>query len=158
MTVQSEHVRQHALSQEHKLAQAVFFRQDAPLMLPMQNTLDDDELLRGGVPQLADWLKVWRLCRDPMSWLAAEQHQRTDAYINKECAVGASRRALQTMTLIQREVVRDKKRDKIRSATFVSYGCDERDGHMLLRFRCDVPPAHTAHCQTALGTYWSRRR
>ena len=52
LTLQAVDLRRHAESQEHKLAQAWYFEPDKPLRTILQETEDDDELLRGAVPQL----------------------------------------------------------------------------------------------------------
>ena len=121
----------------------------------MQKSVEDEQLLQGAVPQLADWLRVWRMCREPQSWLAAEHVQITEQYISQIRTSNVKRRALQSMAFVAREVTRMKKRDIIRSMTYISYAFDERDGHLCLRYRCDVPPfanlqANT-HCTTAWG-------
>ncbi len=153
--LQSEHIRKHAFSKGHKLAAAGFFAPEAPLVVLLQKNVEDDELLQGAVPQLVDWLRVWRMCREPQSWVAAENAQYTERYISQlrdgERTSNGKRRALQSMALIAREVTREKKRNRVRSSTHISYAFDERDGHMLLRYRCDVPPCDNDHCRTAWG-------
>ena len=51
--LQSEHIRKHALSGAHKLAEASFFAPDAPLAVLLQKTIEDEELLQGAVPTIA---------------------------------------------------------------------------------------------------------
>ena len=137
--LQSEHIRKHAFSQAHKLATERFFAPETPLVVLLQKTVEDEKLLEGAVPQLEDWLRVWRVCKKPQSWQAAEDTLSTERYISRLRASDANRRALQDMALIEREVVREAKRDCIRSSRFISYVFDERDGRMVLRYRCDVP-------------------
>lgn len=103
------------------------------------------------VPQLQDWLRVWRNCREPQSWLATENVHSTERYISQMRAPSAKRRATQSMTHIMQEVTRMGKRDQIRKCTWISCAFDERDGHMLLRYRCDVPPVDNPNSQTAWG-------
>ena len=148
-SLQSEHFRKHAFSQAHKCATAMYFAPDAPLVLLLQKTVEDEQLLQGAVPQLDDWLRVWRTCREPQSWLASEKWRITERYISQLRKLNAERRALQSMTNIAREVTRAKKRDRIRPLTYISYAFDERDGDLLLRYRCDVPPLlANADCAT----------
>lgn len=53
----SEHVRNHALTEEHKLSVAAYFKPDVPIALVLQASSADDELLKGAVPQPADWVR-----------------------------------------------------------------------------------------------------
>ena len=116
---QSEHIRVHAFSQAHKLAEARFFAPEAPFAVLLQKTVEDEELLQGAVPQLEDKLRVWRACREPQSWLAAENAQRIERYISQLRASHAKRRDVQSMALIEQEVTREKKRNCIRSMSCV---------------------------------------
>ena len=145
--LQSEHIRKHSFSQAHKLSTARYFAPDVPVKVLLQRTQEDEELLQGAVPQLEDYLRVWRICREPQSWLSAEHSLATDQYISQGRAPNAKRRALQSIAAIEREVTRERKRDCIRACTYISYVWDERDGHLLLRFRCDVPPWSHAKCR-----------
>ena len=142
--------------QSHKTAAANFFAPEAPLVVTLQKTFEDEDLLKGAVPQLGDWMRVWRMCREPQSWRAVEHVHGTENYISQLRETSANSRALQSMSLIEREVTRMKKRDFIRSMTYISYAFDERDAHLLLRYRCDVPPFANAHCRTAWGVAHGR--
>jgi len=92
------------------------------------------------------------MCKEPQSWLGAENMQSTERFISQMRSSDVKRRALQSMALIEREVTRQPKREHVRTSTNISYAFDERDGHMLLRYRCDVDPlGRQAHCSTAWG-------
>ena len=55
-SLQAEHIKQHTTCEVHRLAVAHFMRPDAPVKFLLQETLDDERLLYGGVPGLADWI------------------------------------------------------------------------------------------------------
>ena len=58
--LQAEYVKQHACSDCHKLGEQAFLMPDEPVRLSLQRDISDDRLLSGGVPQLQDWVRVWR--------------------------------------------------------------------------------------------------
>ena len=55
------------------------------------------------------------------------------------------------MVQIEQEAIRQTKRMNLAKSTCLSYAWDDRDGHMLLRYRGDVPPNWSAQCRTAWG-------
>ena len=91
--LQAEHVKQHACSDCHKLAVQAFLRPDAPMRLFLQSCHSDDVLLRGAVPQLQDWVRVWRWTREGDSWASAERPAFTYRQLVRSVAVPACREA-----------------------------------------------------------------
>ena len=80
-SLQAQLIRQHVWGDLHKRAVRAWFRPDQPLLLDLQASQVDDELLRGAVPQPADWLRAWRASRTPQSWQAAAAGHETEHYI-----------------------------------------------------------------------------
>ena len=80
-SLQAENIRYHANSLAHKFAEASWFRPDEPVCIALQATQEDDRLLSGNVPQPQDWLRAWRIARDPRSWQAAEHDDVTSNFI-----------------------------------------------------------------------------
>ena len=95
MHLQAEHVKQHACSDNHKLAEQAWLRPDEPVCLALQASYSDDRFLAGVVPQPADWLRSWRWTREGDSWASAERHAQTEQWVDQlrwygahiECAI-----------------------------------------------------------------------
>ena len=81
--LQAEHVKQHACSDIHKLAVHAFLRPDAPVRLSLQRDHSDDQLLHGAVPQLQDWVRVWRWAWEGDSWASVERHAHTENWMDQ---------------------------------------------------------------------------
>ena len=139
LALQAEHVKQHAHYDLHKVAVAAFLRPDEPVRFAMQATLDDDRLLHGAVPQPADWLRAWRAARTPQSWQAAAKAAQTEHFAHQVRPRAVQPRTIQSMALIQREVIRERKRSWIRECSSISLRFDDRNGYKLVRFQCDAP-------------------
>lgn len=138
-TLQAEHLRQHAHSDVHKVAMQAYFRPDEPVVLALQANSEDDEVLRGAVPQQHDWLRSWRAARSRSSFSALAGHAATEHFAAQIRPRAVQRRAYQSMLRIMREVIRARKRQWIREATNISLSFDDRRGYQLLMFRCDRP-------------------
>ena len=87
--MQAAAVYQHSQSAIHKLACEACQKPKLPLTELLQATHEDDLLLKGSVPQPADWLSAWRAVRSPISFSKAEAHSQTAFY-----AAGASERGI----------------------------------------------------------------
>ena len=141
--LQAEHVKQHACSDGHKLAVHAFLRPDAPVRLFLQRDHSDDQLLHGAVPQLQDWVRVWRWAREGDSWASAERHSHTENWIDQlRFQYVVKRRAIRNMAIVMREVVRAKKREQVKASTCISLSFDDRKAYKLVKFNCDVPVCH----------------
>ena len=138
VTLQASHISQHATYDLHRLAVQAWLRPELPLQLSLQASLGDDALLAGSVPQPEDWLRSWRACRTPQSWSVAAQHNQTEHYIRPTRVRAIKARPLVQMARILREVVRAKKREKIRLAEAMTLSFDDRKGYKLVRFRVDT--------------------
>ena len=98
----------------------------------------DEELFRGGVPQVADWLRAWRACRSPTSFHAAQQQGVTENFTHGgRQSGGVERRAFRSMVEIMAEVVRADTRSLLRNAKSISIGLDDRGAYRLSRLKCD---------------------
>ena len=142
MTLQAEQIRQHACSDMHKLAVQAFLCPGEPAVLGLQADAADDDLLRGAVPQPADWVRCWRAVREGESWNAAEKHCKTEHWISQMRDRWVLRRAVQNMALVMREVIRSRKRQWIKDCTTISISFDDRKAHKLVVFNCDMPLRH----------------
>ena len=139
--MQSEGLRQHASTTLHKVAMASLLAPDRPLTYVLHEGCSDEQLLRGRVPQLQHWLRVWRFCKTPTSHRAAECLQQTEEYIctarcPDETVAVAKRGALARMATIIAEVVRETKRAILRGAMAICLSLDDRDAHRVIRFQC----------------------
>ena len=138
--LQAEHTKQHAHYDVHKISTKAYLRPDEASTTDLQVSAEDDALLSGAVPQLADWLRAWRAARTPQSWQAAAQAQQTEHYIHQLRARSVTSRGLQQMAEVMRSMGRAKKQQWIRDCSAISLAFDDRKGYKLIRFRCDVSP------------------
>ena len=109
-SLQAEHIRTHAHSLGHKFAEASFFKPDEPVCIALQATVEDDRLLSGNVPQPQDWLRAWRMSRDPRSWQAAEHDDITSNFICQIRPMAVQRRSWKALCVTMAEVVREQSR------------------------------------------------
>ena len=142
LSLQAEHIRTHSCTDKHKLAVRAFLCPAEPAVLALQATASDDELLRGAVPQPEDWLRNWRGIRNGDSWSSLELHSLTENWISQRRHRQVMRRAHAAMALVQREVLRMRKRDWIREAKSISLSFDDRKAHKIIVFNWDMPLDH----------------
>ncbi len=113
-----------------------------PLLQWLQSTAEDDEFLRGSVPQLEHWLRAWRYANNPTSLRAAECIQGTEAFLagikSPDAVAVASRKALASMYEIMAETVKEDKREWFRRGVAICIIIDDRDAYRICRFRCTV--------------------
>ena len=101
--LQAEYVKQHACSDCHKLGEQAFLMPDEPVRLSLQRDYYDDRLLSGAVPQLPDWVRVWRWSREGDSWASAERHSHTENWIDQlRNPYVVKRRAIRSMAMVMR--------------------------------------------------------
>ena len=133
-------IRQHAGTLQHRVATAAFFVPlDAARTVSVSTYLESSQqIFRGAVPQLADWLRAWRACATPQSFYAAEANGVTDNYIQGSRVQGASRKAFAAMIRCMALTLRARKARRLRSATCVGLALDDRASYRLIRFKCDV--------------------
>ena len=105
-SLQAENISYHAKSLAHKFAQTTWFWPDEPVCITLQATLDDDRLLSGNVPQPQDWLRAWRICRDPRSWQAAEHDDVTSNFICQIRSLAVQRKSWKALCVTMAEVMR----------------------------------------------------
>jgi len=139
MALQAEHLKQHACSDVHKLAEKMFLQPAAPIVLSLQAQEADDRLLSGAVPQPADWVRAWRAIREGVSWATAEKLCESEHWIAAVRNRPVLRRGIQNMALVIREVLRIQKRAWVQEATCISLSFDDRQAHKLIVFNCDMP-------------------
>ena len=117
-------MREHALSETHKLAVAVHREPDKLVRILLQSSLDDEQLVYGAVPQPADW----RVSVDPVSWAQAGEQAGTEHYIAQIRERSVKPRAFQAMVFCIREALRIKKRKWLEEAKWIFLGFDDKNG------------------------------
>ena len=148
-SLQASHIRAHECALGHKIAESSFFRPDAPARIMLQATADDDRLLSGSVPQPQDWLRAWRMSRDPRSWQAAEHDDITSNFICKIRSMPVQRKGWKKLCVTMAEVLRDRKRKALKEATTISIAFDDKNSRKLLMFKCDTPGTPSRSCLDA---------
>ena len=61
---------------------------------------DDQNLFRGGVPQVADWLRAWRSAHTPVSYEGAAAQNCTENFIQSSRKPGTPAKAFRAMIRI----------------------------------------------------------
>ena len=156
--VASRGVRQHAETLTHRLATQAYFAPQLAKAAIVGNAgalYDSDvQLFRGGVPQVADWLRAWRACRSPVSFSTAEQIGATFDFIHsKRLPVATSRKAFRSMVRVMAFVLRARKLRALRAASSVCLSLDDKGAYRLVRFKCDQPsPAGAGGSTTWIGS------
>ena len=131
-------VRQHAETLTHRLATQAYFAPQLSKVIVGNaggGLYDSDaQLFRGGVPQVADWLKAWRACRSPMSFCTAEQTGITFDFIHStRLPVAMSRKAFRSMVRVMAFVLRARKRRALLAASSVCLSVDDRGASRQLQ-------------------------
>ena len=139
--LQSEHIFQHTLTDAHKIAVMAHTAPDCPVVVSLQRTFEDDQLLSGAVPQPEDWLRAWRGCMDPSSWEQVGHHAQTEHFIAQIRHRPVQGRSFQAMAACMIEVLRERKRQWLRDAAVLFFGFDDKNGRKLLCFKADTPTA-----------------
>ena len=75
------------------------------MCIALQATLEDDRLLSGHMPQPQEWLRAWRIARDPRSWQAAERDDATPNFICQIRTLAVQRRSWKALCVTMAEVV-----------------------------------------------------
>ena len=98
--------------------------------------MDDLKLLRGGVPQLPDLVRLWAWLQKPVSFTAMESFSLSESFL-QHARADISRRAAAAMVKVLAEVVRKHKVQALAEASCICLMMDERAPHYILRYRCD---------------------
>ena len=156
MTLQAEHVKQHTHYDLHKLAVRAYFQPEAPLVLTLQASEEDDLLLAGAVPQPTDWLRAWHAARSAQSWAVAATQASVENFAHQIHKRPVQSRGVKHMAEIIQEVVRSRKRQWIRECNSIAVSFDDRKGYKLILFRCDAPfqTAAALRAATPTGNAW----
>ena len=127
-SMQSCTIRAHAESLVHKMAWKAFCNKQL-LHSIVQEPLEDSYLQKGGVPQVADWLRLWKALRSTnLSLRGLEQLSFTDSFAacdRTECK-GISREAYKQMVAVFVDVLREEKREALRKAVAVCISTDDK--------------------------------
>ena len=141
VSLQAEQIRQHAATDVHKVAVATFFQPHTTTggtqAIALQKTRQDDDRLRGGVPQPQDWLNAWTVGRGRQSWANAARTAHAFGYSAQIRGQPVNRKGFQRMLDVMREVSRETKRQWLRSCECIALLLDDRQGVCLVRFKCD---------------------
>ncbi|CAE8652909.1 unnamed protein product, partial [Polarella glacialis] len=131
-------LRQHSRSTVHRVAEKYFFAPEIPVSSALPYQLGDQDLLKGNVPQPADWLRAWQACQTSTSFAGAEKHYRTEAFIDGR-PTHVKRKALTRMISAMQEAVRCCRRERLRAAQSLSVNMDDRQDYRLLEYSVDIP-------------------
>ena len=133
-------IRAHAQSDSHKAALRYWNAPDTPLHTLIYDR-EDNELLKGNVPQPPDWMRIWRACRSPTSFRALSQSSSTEEYV-----LGGrhrmERRMVANMTAILALAVRRQKQKILRESPAISLSVDDRGPYRVIRYQCCLKSDH----------------
>ncbi len=117
----------------------MFVTPDAPVRQALHDVAalaDDEALLKGSVPQPADWLRAWWYLRQGSSFREGSKLRATEQYINSASATPCpSRTALQSLQEVLSEQAREEKRVCLKQAVAITLSFDSRAPFKALRFR-----------------------
>ena len=71
-------------------------------------TADDQDLLKGSVPQPVDWLRAWRHLKEGVSFRSSARLRSTENFAEKDSTKSVDRRAVKTL----QEITVEEKREK----------------------------------------------
>lgn len=131
---QSCQIRLHAKSELHCIALRCW-RQPPETQIMWVGSTDQIEVLKGNVPQPADWLKLWRqILSSGLSFRSISLLSYTDSFI---CAgrgnlTQITNEATANMVRIMVDVVRDGKRKDLRGAEAIALSSDDK-GHLCCK-------------------------
>ena len=118
---------------------------------PDETDSEEVELLRGFVPQPADWVYTYKDIQKFTSWRSSELKARPHSGIVRGKR-HISRRQLVSMIRVWGTVVRSRKLQWISRCTSLWLGMDDRRPFKIVRFRCNAESDFTpsffagAHC------------
>ena len=90
--------------------------------------MSDEKLFLGAVPQPAEWLRVYRLAGTGQVSRAASDLTLTEEFISscRSDTGPVESRAISSMLRILAEVIREGKRDRLRSARSITFSLDDK--------------------------------
>ena len=127
-SMQSSCVRNHAISEVHQTAWASFCNPGIAGVL-VQLADEDSHLLRGGVPQPGDWLRLWRAIRSTsVSIRGLQDLSFTDSFVSCDRAdvKAVSREAYLKMIYVMVDILRENKRALLRRARAIAISTDDK--------------------------------
>ena len=71
-------------------------------------TADDQDLLKGSVPQPVDWLRAWRHLKEGVSFRSSARLHSTENFAEKDSTKSVDRRAVKAL----QEIIVEEKREK----------------------------------------------
>ena len=104
-----------------------------------EGDIDALTLLKGRVPQLADWIDAWASATNRTSYRKQERLKHKKGEVRKAVCL---RKRLRKQVRILAEVTRTSIRQALTAARSITFAMDSRGEHKVLRFRCDTdhPP------------------
>jgi hypothetical protein len=147
-------VRQHEGTLQHRRAVRAMY---APPDVDARTVLDADdaELFRGGVPQPCHWIQAWSSCSAPVSFRGAENQSSVVNFLSGRRGRAVGRKAFAAMVRVMAFVLRLRKRVRLRAATVISIGLDDRGPFRLITYRCDTPCPQSGDAAISEWTGWA---
>ena len=92
------------------MAMEIYVCPEIPLHELVQEcyTADDQDLLKGSVPQPVDWLRAWRHVKEGVSFRSSARLQLTGNFAEKGSTKSIDRRAVKAL----QDIIVEKKREK----------------------------------------------
>ena len=94
--MQACNIRQHSGTDVHKMAVLAYHRPQANVVEIVTTAMDDLKLLRGGVPQLPDLVRLWAWLQKPVSFTVMESFSLSESFL-QHARADISRRAAAAM-------------------------------------------------------------
>ena len=128
-------------SMEHDVDQVIATESKKVVSDVISQGLSDSLLLKGRVPQVADWIDAWAECTEQVAF-----HKQSRVSSKKGARRWNNlRKVRRKQVQIIAEVRREDIRHQLREATFISLSMDDRQYQKIVRFRCDAPKEPFVH-------------
>ena len=133
--MQASTLKIHSNSSIHKLAISHWMTPTAPVAM-LARPDEDEDLLRGSVPQVEDWLSMWSSLGS--SFQEAADHLNVDRMITGARAENsklAGWKIAKAMVQVMAESCRSRHRDVLRKSKSISLAMDDKGQWRVIRFK-----------------------
>ena len=102
-------------------------------LLKRELNMEDHELLKGSVPQPADWLRAWRRLKEGVSFRSSARLSKTEKF-GQASSPSMDRKSAKALREIIVEDKRENKRQWLRAASSIAICVDDRNAYKILKF------------------------
>lgn len=133
-------LRKHSLSSVHQTALQCFLHPGQHILATAPASCAEGQAFSGAVPQLDDYLRVWRYVKSSQSFNSIESSTFTEAFISQKRSdpMEVKRRAVAQIVKVMREQVRKRKVECLLRATTMTLVVDDKKDHRVILFHSNL--------------------